>query len=236
LTASGPAEIRELVAVFNDMLDRLEGERRESGRRALAAQEAERKRIARELHDEVGQSLTAVVLLLKRLADVAPDELQSHVLEAQEAARESVDDLRDVARQLRPEALDDLGLASALTALAARFSEQTGIPVTRMVSPSLPELENDAELVVYRIAQESLTNVARHAHASHVELRLERAPRGVVLRVVDDGVGIESWNGAGQGLRGMQERALAVGAALSVARARHGGVEVILELPVDRTP
>jgi two-component system, NarL family, sensor histidine kinase UhpB len=233
LPVSGPAEIRELVAVFNDMLDRLERERRESGQRALAAQEAERKRIARELHDEVGQSLTAVVLLLKRLADRAPADLRADVVEAQEAARESVDDVRDVARQLRPEALDDLGLVSALAALTVRFSEQTGIRVTRAIGTGLPRLDDDAELVIYRIAQESLTNVARHADASSVELRLERTARGVALRVVDDGTGIQRRDGSGYGLRGMRERALAIGAALSIAEARRGGVEVMLEVPVD---
>jgi two-component system, NarL family, sensor histidine kinase UhpB len=233
LAVSGPAEIRELVAVFNEMLDRLERERRESGRRALAAQEAERKRIARELHDEIGQSLTAVVLLLKRLADRAPAELQRDVVEAQDAARESLDDVRDVARQLRPEALDDLGLISALAALSARFSEQTGIRVNRTVGPGLPRLHDDEELVIYRVAQESLTNVARHAEASRVDMRLERTTRGVALHIVDDGVGFKRREGSGDGLRGMRERALAVGAVLSIAEARRGGVEVALEVPVE---
>jgi two-component system, NarL family, sensor histidine kinase UhpB len=232
LEASGPGEVRELVAVFNDMLERLERERRDSGRRALAAQEAERRRIAQELHDEVGQALTAVLLLLKRLADRAPAELREQVLEAQEAARESLDDVRDVARQLRPEALDDLGLVSALAALTARFTEQTGVRVARRIDARVPPLEDDQELVIYRVAQESLTNVARHAGASRVELRLERTPAGVALRVVDDGVGLKSPDGSGYGIRGMRERALAVGAAFSVAEQRDGGVEVMLELPV----
>jgi two-component system sensor histidine kinase UhpB len=232
LEASGPGEVRELVAVFNDMLERLERERRDSGRRALAAQEAERRRIAQELHDEVGQALTAVLLLLKRLADRAPAELREQVLEAQEAARESLDDVRDVARQLRPEALDDLGLVSALAALTARFTEQTGVRVARRIDARVPPLEDDQELVIYRVAQESLTNVARHAGASRVELRLERTPAGVALRVADDGVGLKSPDGSGYGIRGMRERALAVGAAFSVAEQRDGGVEVMLELPV----
>jgi two-component system sensor histidine kinase UhpB len=234
LPVSGPVEIRELVAVFNQMLERLERERRESGRRALAAQEDERKRIARELHDEIGQSLTAIVLLLKRLADSAPAELRSDVVEAQESAREALEDVRRVARQLRPEALDDLGLVSALAALTARFHDQTGIRVVRTIEPGLPRLDDDEELVVYRVAQESLTNVARHADASHVDLRLQRSSRGVALSVVDDGSGmsVTAWNGSGQGIRGMRERAVAVGAALSIANSRHGGVEVVLDVPV----
>jgi two-component system sensor histidine kinase UhpB len=235
LQAEGTGEVRELVAVFNDMLDRLERERRDSGRRALAAQEAERKRIAQELHDQVGQALTAVLLLLKRLGDRAPEELRGQVLEVQEAARETLDDVRGVARQLRPEALDDLGLVSALAALTSRFSEQTGIRVARRIDTSLPALEDDEELVVYRVAQESLTNVARHAGAAHVELRLERTTRGVLLRILDDGVGMAGSNGAGHGIRGMRERALAVGATLSVVQPARGGVEVALELPIEET-
>jgi two-component system sensor histidine kinase UhpB len=232
LEASGPGEVRELVGVFNDMLDRLERERRDSGRRALAAQEAERRRIAQELHDEVGQALTAVLLLLKRLADSAPPELRAQVIEVQEAARESLDDVRDVARQLRPEALDDLGLVSALAALSARFTEQTGIRVERRIDARLPLLEDDEELVIYRVAQESLTNVARHSGASRVELQLEPTPAGVILRVVDDGAGLQGRDGSGYGIRGMRERALAVGAALSVAERGGGGVAVTLALPV----
>jgi two-component system sensor histidine kinase UhpB len=233
---SGPAELRELVVVFNEMLDRLEHERRESGRRALAAQEAERKRIARELHDEIGQSLTAIVLMLKRLADESPAELRPELLEAQETARQSLDDVRQIARQLRPEALDDLGLVSALAALTARFGEQTGIRVSRTIGPRLPRLSDDEELVIYRVAQESLTNVARHADASHVDMRLQRTDRGVALCVLDDGTGLTRWDGSGDGVRGMRERALAVGAALTIADVAGGGVEVVLDLPVGERP
>src|SRR5918996_6231594 len=117
---SGPPEVRDLGHVFNDMIERLEVERRETGRRALAAQEAERKRVAQELHDEVGQTLTAVLLQLQDLASRVPAELQEPLRHAQEAARGSLEDVRAVARQLRPEALDDLGLASALTSLCTR--------------------------------------------------------------------------------------------------------------------
>jgi two-component system, NarL family, sensor histidine kinase UhpB len=233
LEAAGPGEVRELVAVFNDMLDRLERERRESGRRALAAQEAERKRIAQELHDEVGQALTALLLLLKRLADRAPAELRAQVLEAQEAARESLEDVRDVARQLRPEALDDLGLVSALAALTSRFTEQTGIPVVRSVNAGVPPLDADEEVVIYRIAQESLTNIARHAEASRAELRLERTGRGVALQVSDDGKGMTRWEGSGHGIRGMRERALSIGGSLSISGRAGGGLQVTLELPVE---
>jgi two-component system, NarL family, sensor histidine kinase UhpB len=231
LEASGPGEVRRLVDVFNEMLGRLERERRESGRRALEAQEAERKRVAQELHDEVGQAVTAVMLQLSQLARDAPPQLAAQLAEAQETTRASLDDVRRIARRLRPEALDDLGLSSALAALTTSFAEHTGLRVARRIGRDVPPLDAHAELVVYRVAQESLTNVARHAQAREAELRLERGPRGgAVLRVLDDGVGLNGV-GAGSGIRGMRERALLVGAELTVEQRNGGGVEVRLELP-----
>lgn len=233
LEASGPNEVRRLVAVFNEMLERLERERRESGRRALAAQEAERKRVAQELHDEVGQAVTAVMLQLSRLSRAVPDELAAEVAEAQETTRASLDDVRRIARRLRPEALDDLGLTSALTALTTGFSERTGLRVARRIDRDLPPLDADTELVVYRVAQEGLTNVARHAGAGRVELHLQRGSRGgAVLRVLDDGTGLDG-SKPGSGIEGMRERALLVGATLTVETRAAGGVEVRLEVPED---
>src|ERR687898_2179588 len=148
LEVSGPPEVRDLGHVFNEMLDRLEDERRDAGRRALAAQEAERKRVAKELHDEVGQALTAVLLRLKDLSERVPAELRDDVSHAQEAARGSLEDIRRVARQLRPEALDDLGLTSALTALCNRATDDGGIRVERKIDRDLPALSSEQELVV----------------------------------------------------------------------------------------
>jgi two-component system sensor histidine kinase UhpB len=235
LAVAGPSEVRELGRVFNEMLARLESERRESARRALAAQEAERKRVAQELHDEVGQTLTAVVLRLNDVAARVPPELRAELVDAQEAARSSLDDVRRVARQLRPEALDHLGLASALTALTSRFSEQTRIQVRRSIEP-LPPLSAEAELVLYRVAQESLTNAARHADASQVELRLTRTGSGVELCVTDDGCGLDGGGSDGYGIRGMRERALLVGGELAVSDRAGGGVEVRLTLPLEEPP
>jgi two-component system sensor histidine kinase UhpB len=230
LDLSGPAEVRELGAVFNEMLDRLERERREAGREALRAQENERKRVAQELHDQVGQAMTALMLQLGRLARHAPEELQAELREAQDGTRATLEDVRTIARQLRPEALDDLGLPSALTALTNAFAERAGLRVERRIDPNLPPLDPDVELVVFRVAQESLTNVARHAGRSRVELDLEPADRGVRLRVRDFGRGL---NGAqpGGGVRGMRERALLVGGELSIASRPGGGVEVRLDVP-----
>jgi two-component system sensor histidine kinase UhpB len=232
LAVSGPTEVQELGRVFNEMLGRLERERRESGRRALAAQEAERKRVARELHDEIGQSLTGVLLLVNDVAARVPPELRETAHHAQEAARSSLDDVRRVARQLRPDALDHLGLASALAALTSRFAAQTGVQVERRIDP-LPELGAEAELVLYRVAQESLTNVARHAGASTAELRVVRAGERVELRVRDDGRGLDGAS-PGSGIQGMRERAVSVGGDLVVGESETGGVEVRLRVPVGR--
>lgn len=232
LTPIGPREVVELVRSFNEMLDRLEEERQESGRRALAAQEAERKRIATELHDEVGQSMTGVLLLLQQVADQLPAPHRGVFAEAQEATRKSIEEVRRIAQELRPELLEHLGLVSALKSLATGFTERAGLELEWDFARDLPPLAPDAELVVYRVAQESLTNVARHAEASRVWLSLQPGRNSVVLRVVDDGQGINGRlsEGAG-GLRGMRERAVLVQAALAIKQARTGGVEVRLEVP-----
>jgi two-component system sensor histidine kinase UhpB len=228
LAERGGAEAAKLVKVFNQMLDRLEDERRASGQRVLRAQEAERARIALGLHDEVGQVLTGVLLQL---------EGEGRSEETKAAVRQALEEVRRIARELRPEMLEHFGLVSALTELSRKFADQSGLEIERRFAENLPPLSDEAELAVYRVAQESLTNVARHAQASRVELALEPGAGSVVLRVVDDGRGMDETaavDGHG-GLRGMRERAVLVGGALAVKRAREGGVEVRLEVPAGRT-
>ncbi|MCR8526200.1 histidine kinase, partial [Escherichia coli] len=132
------------------MLDRLEEERGTSNAKALAAQEAERHRIAQELHDEVGQHLTVVLLGLKQLEQQLPPEARDEVALLRESAREGLDDVRRVARRLRPGVLEDLGLTSALASLTNDFAGRNSATVRRVISPGLPTLSHDAELVVYR--------------------------------------------------------------------------------------
>lgn len=230
MTDRGNGDLTQLIDTFNAMLDRLEAERSASAGRALAAQEGERQRIARELHDEIGQSLTAVLLGLKGAADRAPPELAAELLTVLETVRGSLDEVRQVARRLRPDVLDELGLVSALSALVTGFSTTTGVPAGRHCDPDLPRLSTEAELVVYRIAQESLTNVARHARASRVVLALTAADDAVVLTVTDDGRGGVDTEGAG--IRGMQERAFLIRARLTVGDAPGGGTEVRLVVPM----
>jgi len=230
LDPQGNGDLTDLVASFNAMLDRLEADRAAASAYALTAQEGERQRIARELHDEIGQSLTVALLSLKRAADRAPADLRDELHSAQETVRSSLDDVRDIARRLRPDVLDDLGLQSALTALCSEFGRASGIPVTRTVERNLPRLEPDVELVCYRIAQEGLTNIARHARAGHVELALGIHAGVLRLRIADDGAG--TVDETGSGIRGMRERALLVGGALAVTSTPGSGTDVVLTIPV----
>ncbi|WP_320780933.1 sensor histidine kinase [Streptomyces sp. CRN 30] len=227
---SGPAEAAVLIATYNTMLDRLQAERAAGAARALHAQERERHRIARELHDEVGQTLTAVLLQLKRVADRVPAELSDEVSLTQEATRAGLDEIRRIARRLRPGVLEELGLASALRSLAAEFTHH-GLTVRHQVPGDLPPLTPESELVIYRVAQEGLTNTARHSGADRAEISLRRLPDAVELLVRDNGSGIGDAP-EGTGLSGMRERALLVGAALSVVPGPGSGTDVRLRVPV----
>ena len=226
------AELVELTQAFNEMLERLEDERRESTGRAVAAQEGERRRIAQELHDEIGQGLTAALLQLEAAMKDAPPALAPKISGAMESVRGSLEEARAVASRLRPEALDDLGLVRALSSLGKRLAQQTGVRIELDVDRVLPKLPEEEEIVVYRVAQEALTNVLRHADATRVRLCLERLDGVVRLCVVDDGVGLDG-AAPGGGVRGMRERALLIGATLEIGRGESGGVAVTLDVPVE---
>ena len=228
------SEAGELAVTFNEMVSRLESERREATGRILAAQEAERLRIAQELHDQVGQELTAVLLGLSRVESQAADGLRNDLAALQDVVRASLEDVRRIVIELRPEALDDLGLESALAVLAERLSERLGLEVLLTIDPELPPLEPAVELVVYRVAQEALTNVVRHSGAARAELQLIRAGDQARLTVRDHGRGLSSETVPGTGMRGMRERAALIGATLDVGSLATGnGCEVRLDAPLD---
>jgi two-component system sensor histidine kinase UhpB len=231
------SEAGELAATFNDMLARLEREQREAARRVLAAHESERLRIAQELHDEVGQTLTAVLLQLSRAQERLPTELSGELSEAQDAARASLDDVRRIATDLRPETLSDLGLASALAALSDGFGRRAGVRVERQIETPIPPLGGEAELAVYRITQEALTNVARHAESDSAQLTVSSDADWLTLTVRDHGRGLPNRRAPdGNGMRGMRERAGLIGASLTIERPIHGvGTELRLELPLNGT-
>ncbi|HET8977217.1 MAG TPA: histidine kinase [Solirubrobacteraceae bacterium] len=230
------SEAGELALTFNEMLDRLEAERRDATGRVLAGQESERLRIALELHDQVGQELTAVLLSLARVQSQVQPPLREDLSEIQEAIRASLEDVRRIALELRPEALDDLGLVSALAVLCDRFTQRTGITVRQHVDAHLPELEADEELVVYRVAQEALTNVARHSGSDRADLHLHVHDGDLVVVVSDRGRGLDGDGRPGTGIRGMRERAGLIGAQLQVGPNEDGqGCAVTLRVSGDRT-
>jgi two-component system, NarL family, sensor histidine kinase UhpB len=231
LRASGSTEIAAVISAFNSTLERLEAERRISTQRVINAQETERRRIAQELHDQIGQNLTAVVLELDR-AQASVDATAADVIaDAQELARETLDDLHRISYQLRPAVLDDFGLISALETLCSSISNRVNIDIScEICEPPVP-LEPQEELAFYRVAQEALTNAIRHSNCSSVVVGLTKDPRSISLVIRDDGVGMGNLTSAVSGVRGMRERAVMIGAQLILRNRESGGLEVVLLLP-----
>jgi two-component system sensor histidine kinase UhpB len=226
-------EVERIELAFLRMLRRLEAERRRAGSAALQAQEEERARVARDLHDEVNQSLTGLLLRLEAVREAAPPELEPELEQTKALANQAMRELLSLARQLRPTALDDLGLAAAV----AGQTEQLGrgeIEAEVMIEGDFSDLDDDAQLVVYRVAQEALSNAGRHSNADRVEVRLRRLDGGGVELVVgDDGRGFafaESERGLGIG--GMRERALLIGGELTIESRPGRGTTVRLSVPV----
>lgn len=226
------SEVLALADAFNEMLERLEAERRDTSARVLSAQENERLRIARELHDEIGQTLTAVALRAEHASALRGNE-HPEFAELAAIVQHSLADIRRISRELRPGSLDDLGLINALIALCSRVAEQSGMRVHRELESPLPEITPEIELAIYRIAQEALTNAMRHSRASEVALSLARANGELVLTVRDNGRGLPHQMVEGGGLTGMRERAMLIGANLAIESAAATGVTVTLRLVLD---
>jgi two-component system, NarL family, sensor histidine kinase UhpB len=228
------AEGAALAESFNAMLERLESARREASRAALSAQETERLRVARELHDEIGQTLTAITIQAERGADGDPSEASRELARVAAAIRSSLDEVRRIARELRPEALDDLGLVNALIALCSRLEEGGAPSIRRRLQSRVPPLPKDVELVIYRVVQESLTNAIRHAEADRVTVSLETDPEKLTASIVDDGKGMPLPPPQGTaGISGMRERALLVGGDLSIESRPGEGTEVRFTVPIE---
>ena len=225
-------EVERLELAFLRMMRRLEAERRRAGSAALRAQEEERARVARDLHDEVNQSLTGLLLRLEAARESAPPELEAELAEIRALANQAMRELLSLARQLRPTALDDLGLVAAVAGQVeqlARGDVDAGVEAEGDFS----DLDDDAQLVVYRVAQEALSNAARHSGAEHVAVRLRRpAGGGVALEVADDGRGFAfDESERGLGIAGMRERALLVGGELTIESRPGHGTTVRLAVP-----
>ncbi|HUC06708.1 MAG TPA: sensor histidine kinase [Solirubrobacterales bacterium] len=225
-------EVARIELAFLRMMERLEAERRRAGSAALAAQEEERARVARDLHDEVNQSLTGLLLRLEAARAAAPPELEAELDETKALANQAMRELLSLARQLRPTALDDLGLAAAI----AGQVEQIGrgeIEADFKAEGQLTDLGGDAQLVVYRVAQEALSNATRHSEASRVSVALRRREDGgVSLDVADDGRGFAfDESEGGLGIAGMRERALLIGGELTIESRPSHGTAVHLTVP-----
>jgi two-component system sensor histidine kinase UhpB len=225
-------EVDRLHQAFDRMLERLEAERARTANAVLQAQEGERARLARDLHDEANQALTGVLLRLEATAQHAPPELRDELRETQAVATRAMGELVRLARELRPVALDDLGLGAALRTQVAEFGRRARIETTLdLPAGGLEDLDADEQLVVYRIVQEGLSNVAQHAGAHSVRVVVERRGEGTVVRVADDGEGFASDRvTAGLGLTGMRERAVLAGGRLEVSSAPGDGTTVELRL------
>ncbi|GAC1315965.1 MAG: HAMP domain-containing sensor histidine kinase [Thermoleophilaceae bacterium] len=225
-------EVNRLAASFRRLLDRIELERQRSGRLVLRAQEEERRRLARDLHDEVNQALTAILLRLEALSQAAPPHLVSELGELKRLVNQAMGELLTLARQLRPTALDDHGLLPAIDGQVRRFAEQTGIRADFTSRGEPLSLAPDQEIAVYRVAQEALANVARHSRAERVDVQLDASSSGVALTVTDDGRGFDPLDrGRGLGLGGMAERARLVGGELSIQSRPGVGTELSLRVP-----
>jgi two-component system sensor histidine kinase UhpB len=228
-------EIDRLAQSFRVLLGRIEDERRRSGRLVLRAQEEERRRVARDLHDEVNQALTAILLRLEALAYDSPPERAHEVVELKRLANQAMEELTGLARQLRPAALDDHGLAPAIDAQLKLFGLRSGVQTSMVTRGDTSALDSDRQTAVYRIAQEALTNAGRHSRAEKVEIELIVGEDGATeLHIRDDGHGFRpTANSAerGLGLTGMAERARLVGGELDVRSEPGAGTSITLRLP-----
>ena len=202
-------------------------------RRVLEAQELERRRLARELHDQTGQELTSVLLGLKAVEEAKNDAERAEALAGvHEQVLGTLHDVRRIAVELRPKALDDFGLVAALERLRDTFSEQTGMRVD-LESQIRDRLPTDVETALYRIVQEALTNIVKHAQATAVSIVLARKAGTVTAVIEDDGRGFTPGGTRdGLGLLGMGERLALLGGKLKIESSHGAGTTIVAELPL----
>lgn len=233
IDTGGTEELERLKTTFDRMLRRLHSERRHASRMALDAQERERERVARDLHDEVNQSLTGLLLRLQAARSRAPDDLAEELTEIRNVANKAMNELLALVHQLRPTTLDDLGLRAALASQVDDLNRQPNYEVTLECHGDVTNLPKEIQLVVYRVAQEALSNAVQHSRASRIDVNLTRDPQRVRLTVVDNGVGFDfAGQDSGLGLNGMLERALLVSGELDVDSRPGKGTSICLDLPI----
>jgi two-component system sensor histidine kinase UhpB len=238
-------DLTHLTWTFNGMLESLALYRkqlREIAARALRAEEEERKRIARELHDETAQTLAALLIRLRLARGAENAEARDAMLDdVRREIAEALEGVRRFARGLRPPALDELGLVPAIESYARMLEEASSIPVSIEAEPVAKLLSPEAELVLYRVVQEALSNAVRHAAAKHITVRIRRSRGNVVAIVEDDGRGfpveeVLAGPAAGLGLFGMKERTAYMGGRLEIHSEVGKGTRVIAEVPYSPAP
>ncbi|HET6831484.1 MAG TPA: sensor histidine kinase [Solirubrobacterales bacterium] len=236
VAVAGSREVVSLERSFHAMLERLEAERRSAASTALGAQERERERLARDLHDEVNQALTALLLRLEAVRRQSDDpETAAELAEIGELISRAMRELLDLARGLRPTTLDDLGLEAALATLVERAGSEAGMVAGFEAEGEVEGMPDELQLVTYRVAQEAVTNAIQHAGADHLRVRLIGSGDAIELRITDDGAGYEGGRDReALGIAGMRERALLCGGELSVESAPGAGTRVTLraDLPM----
>jgi signal transduction histidine kinase len=215
-------------------------------RQLLSAQEEERKRISRELHDVIAQTLTSInvrLTSLKSQAALSTEGLERNIARTQQLVERSVKIVHRFARELRPTVLDDLGLIPALHAFLKHFRQETGIRVSLSAFAAVEQVNGDKRTVLYRVAQEALTNVGRHAQASQAEVKIWKRDDAVCMTIRDDGKGfplervLHTKKGSRLGLLGMRERLEMVGGNFTVTSAPGQGSTVLAQVPLmDRKP
>lgn len=240
LEASGQVERDRLFEAISQQREQL----RALNQKLNEVQEAERKQLARELHDEMGQALTAISINLATITQELPPNCAKSFLgrlnESKMLADQTLEQIRELSFNLRPAMLDDLGLVPTLRWYLKRYEIRVNLPVTLEVSGLRERLPVDIETALYRIFQEALTNVTRHAHASHVQLAIRRRKAGVVIEIKDDGRGFEVEQVFGQeiptggmGLLGMRERTVLLGGVFNLHSAPGAGTQISIEIPLE---
>lgn len=235
-------QIDRLADTLEGMLETIETHRQQLrllSSQIIAAQEGERKRIARELHDQTAQALTSLLVHLKLLESCSDlEEAKARATELRSLTAETLDEVRRMALELRPTTLDDLGLIPALRWYTQEYSEKWSTKVEFKAMGFEERLPAEMELVLYRVVQEALTNIAKHSRASQAKVVLERKGRNVSATIEDNGRGFDvpkvlSSKDRGLGLFGMQERATLVGGRLSIESTPGTGTRIYLEAPLD---
>ena len=222
----------------------MQAQLRHLSHQVLHAQEEERRRISRELHDEIAQTLVGINIQLAALTRETagtPRGLKQKIARTQRIVAKSMDIVHRFARELRPPALDDLGLIPALHAFMKEFTKRTGVHARLTAFAAIEQLDNATRTALYRVAQESLTNVARHAQATIVDVTFEKLPNAICMKVKDNGRSFQaqrvmrSKNNTRLGLIGMRERVEMVGGSFGVESASGKGTTVLAQIPLGKT-